>query len=226
MDCGLQLRRPVRASSKRILAAWLLVFLICFGAVAVASFAARDWLRYRADAVDYRVRAWVIAVDSPVLERAAGWLAAVSSTSAMAGIALFAAIWLWRRCRQAAAALILAPPTAAALHSAAKLLVARMRPPGGLDKESSSFPSGHTATATAVLVTLAFVLRRERLISRSVATLLGVFGPIIVALARVYRDVHWATDVAGGWVVGLIVAAFAMTLYAWLRREQAAERSR
>ena len=216
----------MRASSKRLLAAWLLLLLICFGAVTVASFVARVWLRYRADAIDYRVRSWVFAIDSPLLERAAGWLAAVSSTMAMAGVALFAAIWLWHRSGRAAAALILAPPAAAALHSMVKLVVARMRPPGGLDKDSSSFPSGHTSTATAVLITLAFVLRRERMISRSAAVALSVLGPIIVGLARVYRDVHWATDVLGGWAVGLLVATFSVTLYAWLQREQMTERDR
>lgn len=216
----------MRTSSKRLLAAWLLLLVTCFAAVTVASFLARVWLRYRADAIDYRVRSWVFAVDSPMLERTAGWLATVSSTAAMAGVALVAAIWLWHRSGRAAAALILAPPAAAVLHSVLKLVVARMRPPGGLDKESASFPSGHTATATAVLITLTFVLRRERMISRSAAAALSVLGPIIVGLARIYRDVHWATDVVGGWVVGLLVAMFSAALYAWLQREQLADRDR
>ncbi|MGI8547503.1 MAG: phosphatase PAP2 family protein [Gemmatimonadaceae bacterium] len=42
------------------------------------------------------------------------------------------------------------------------------------------------------------MLWRERLISRGLAISVGVAGPLLVGLSRVYLDVHWATDVLGG----------------------------
>ena len=210
---------PVRPSFKHLLAGWFVLLVIFFAAVPTATFAARGWLAHRALAVDYRVRSWVFTVDAPFLERAAGWLDTASSTTAMTGVTLLAAICLWPRFGRASLVLIVAPCAAAALHSAAKLAGGRMRPPGGFDNETFSFPSGHTATATAVLVTLAFVLRRERLVSRFVGAMIGLLGPLLVALARVYRDVHWATDVIGGWAVGLLAAALAAILYVSVKRE-------
>jgi undecaprenyl-diphosphatase len=40
----------------------------------------------------------------------------------------------------------------------------------------------------------------------------------LVGLTRLYLDVHWTTDVVGGWAVGLFVAAMCAALYEYLRR--------
>ena len=41
---------------------------------------------------------------------------------------------------------------------------------------------------------------------------------MIVGLTRLSLDVHWTTDVIGGWTVGLFVAAMSAALYEYLRR--------
>jgi undecaprenyl-diphosphatase len=67
-----------------------------------------------------------------------------------------------------------------------------------------SFPSGHAANSTIVLLTIAALLasNRTRVIERlyilAVASLLAVF----VGLSRIALGVHWATDVAAGWSLG------------------------
>jgi undecaprenyl-diphosphatase len=81
-----------------------------------------------------------------------------------------------------------------------------------------SFPSGHATTSAAVAVTLCYVLARERIISWRVAILVGGTVPLLVGLTRLYLDVHWTTDVIGGWAVGLFVAAMCASLYEYLRR--------
>jgi membrane-associated phospholipid phosphatase len=56
------------------------------------------------------------------------------------------------------------------------------------------------------------------MISWTTAILVGAGIPLFVGLSRVYLDVHWATDVIGGWAVGLFVAALSAALYEYLRR--------
>jgi undecaprenyl-diphosphatase len=76
-----------------------------------------------------------------------------------------------------------------------------------------AFPSGHATLAVAVCGTLAYVLWRERLLSGAAAIGAGIALPVVVGISRVYLDMHWATDVAGGWLAGLIVAAAAAAGY-------------
>ncbi|MFE7520533.1 phosphatase PAP2 family protein [Streptomyces halstedii] len=71
-----------------------------------------------------------------------------------------------------------------------------------------SFPSGHAMTATTsfailLLVLLPVVRRRLRPLCWAVAGL-SVLG---TGFTRVALGVHWFSDVAGGWVLGLAVVA-------------------
>jgi undecaprenyl-diphosphatase len=56
------------------------------------------------------------------------------------------------------------------------------------------------------------------MISWRTAIAIGGGIPLIVGLTRLYLDVHWTTDVIGGWTVGLFVAAMSAALYEYLRR--------
>jgi membrane-associated phospholipid phosphatase len=72
---------------------------------------------------------------------------------------------------------------------------------------TSSFPSGHTGAAVALYVGLAVVLlqltRRSahRAVTVAAATVLCVV-PVVVALSRVYRGMHFVTDVIAGALAG------------------------
>ena len=88
-----------------------------------------------------------------------------------------------------------------ALFLLASTIVDRMRPAiPHLDEAppTSSFPSGHTAAAIALACGLALGLARTRpghplrVLSWSVAVAL----PAVVLAARLYRGMHWPTDVA------------------------------
>jgi membrane-associated phospholipid phosphatase len=87
------------------------------------------------------------------------------------------------------------------------LLVDRPRPPvSHLDvaPPTSSFPSGHTAAAIALYGSWA-VLARERARSallRGVLLTLAVVVPVAVGLSRVYRGMHYPSDVLAGALLG------------------------
>lgn len=88
------------------------------------------------------------------------------------------------------------------------LLVDRHRPSvPRLDSAppTSSFPSGHTAAAVTLYGALAIVAWRAGRAGwlRMVATVLAVAMPVLVAASRLYRGMHYPTDVLAGALLGL-----------------------
>jgi undecaprenyl-diphosphatase len=77
-----------------------------------------------------------------------------------------------------------------------------------------SFPSGHTAQATAFFLALAFLATRclpQPAAGLTVAT--SVIAALIVAYSRVYLQVHYVSDVlAGAFVGGLAVLVVATAI--------------
>jgi undecaprenyl-diphosphatase len=171
---------------------------------------------------DNAVRAWFIAHRTPVVYRIAYIVTWAGSPLVMVVLALVAGIWFYRRRGHRKAGVIVAAPAVGGLVSGTvKRWYGRARPPGGLllNERTFSFPSGHATTSTAVVVTLCYVMAREKIISWPVAIIIGGSVPLLVGLTRLYLDVHWTTDVVGGWTVGLFIASMSAALYEYLRRD-------
>lgn len=80
-------------------------------------------------------------------------------------------------------------------------LVARVRPESSLaEKVATSFPSGHTAVAVTVAITLGLIFRRWWV------WLLGVVWVVWMVWARTYLSAHWLSDVLAGLLEGIAVA--------------------
>ena len=100
------------------------------------------------------------------------------------------------------------------------LLIDRKRPPvPKLDDSppTSSFPSGHTAAATAFYVGAAIIIawHTRHVWLRWLMIGLGVLVPLVVAFSRAYRGMHWATDLATSILLGsslLVVGTRALPL--------------
>lgn len=100
-------------------------------------------------------------------------------------------------------------------HHAVKLVYRRERPAVALSrgKTEAAFPSGHTADATAVVLTAAWLLVREGLLPAPVAVPLAVAIAVVTGISRVALGWHWGSDVVGGWLTGVSVAAACCLVY-------------
>lgn len=89
--------------------------------------------------------------------------------------------------------------------------VARPRPPDGLiDVPGYSYPSGHAAHSVFYVwlsTTIAVRLRPDMARKAALVTA-GILLAALVGLSRVYLNVHYLSDVFGGWALGALCFAF------------------
>jgi membrane-associated phospholipid phosphatase len=124
----------------------------------------------------------------------------------LAVLTVAVAAFVWRRWREPMLVAV-AVAGEVGIFLLVTLLVDRDRPPvRHLDEAppTSSFPSGHTAATIALWGALA-VLASERARSALVRGLfltLAVVLPLLVASSRLYRGMHFPSDVLGGMALG------------------------
>jgi undecaprenyl-diphosphatase len=118
----------------------------------------------------------------------------------------------------------------AAVSYALKFLYNRPRPsliaPEALPHDPS-FPSGHSAAAAVVYLTLGLLLARTlpRRALKGYVVALGVALALAVGLSRVYLGVHWPSDVLAGWTLGGVWALACWQAERVLQRYGLVERS-
>ena len=122
------------------------------------------------------------------------------------GLTILGAVLLAARRRWAEVAVLLAGMTliSVGFHEI-KAAVDRPRPDEGLvETTGSSFPSGHAAHSVLYLwAAVTIVLRLRPGMARKTAVVLsGLALTILVGLSRVYLNVHYLSDVSGGWALG------------------------
>src|SRR5262249_43444725 len=130
-----------------------------------------------------------------------------------------ALLLLWRR-KVEAVCLLLSAAGASLLGNFLKIIFARA-PPGAplvsnyLRHPTPSFPSGHVLgyVATYGFLFYAALMSLPRAWPRRL--LLALLGALVglVGLSRVYLGAHWASDVMGGYSLGLVWLALMIELY-------------
>jgi undecaprenyl-diphosphatase len=170
----------------------------------------RDWvLAHRPD--------WLTAVMRGVTYLGERSLLGVLVAAVLLGVLLTWLVWrrrypwpVWRDLFRCAALVLAAALASFVLVEGTKRLVARPRPPAATASDpggpaSFSFPSGHALSSAAVYGTLALLVGgrlprpwQRRLLAYG--TLVLVF---LIGVSRLYLNVHYLTDVLGGWAGGL-----------------------
>jgi len=169
-------------------------------------------------AYDPTVTADAVRLRTPVLTVLAEVVTMVGSEVAIGLLTLVVVAWLALRHRERVRALHFGVTMAvsAAVTLGVKHLVARGRPPAavvlGPVDTGYSFPSGHTLFSTVFFGLVAFLVA-DRLAGRRGGRAIAVAGWVVASLtvgaSRVYLGYHWFTDVAAGWVLGVLVLALA-----------------
>ena len=180
--------------------------LLVAGPRARHGFAPEQWLllgfRDRADPAQLIGPAWLAGAMRDIT--------ALGSTSVLVLVSLLALALLIAAGRHRAALLFAATAIGGlVVETAVKALVDRPRPdlvPHLVAIDTASFPSGHAMMSTVIFLGLALLVRdlgaRPALLPRTALVGVSVLL-VLVGLSRIALGVHWPSDVAAGWALGI-----------------------
>ena len=204
-----RVKRVVRPKLTWTLAGWLLLCAVMILVVSVlVGFGLKQLSTAGALPGDLAVERWLADQRTGTIDgmtKVGSSLANTQTAILVAAVAFFALrIWLGRFCESCVLVVSLGGELLIFLAVAA--LVQRPRPPvERLDAAppTSSFPSGHTAASVALFGFLAVMLWRyaDRRLGAVLALALALI-PFVVAASRMYRGMHYPTDVIAGALVG------------------------
>jgi membrane-associated phospholipid phosphatase len=124
------------------------------------------------------------------------------------------------RSRRAGAGAVLLTGTVAALLPSAfdRWIPQPPAPPGHRSRRKPVFPSGHAFGPASVALATAYVLAREDLARPALSMPTALAVPLATAGGRILEQKHWASDVLGGYLGGVTVAASCLIPYEAARR--------
>lgn len=169
---------------------------------------------------DLAVASWIHSTATPFGDRIFYVITNIGSPPAMVAIALVGVVVTFvKRHRLLAYAWAAAAAGGAAIDYVLKTTVHRSRPEYAaafLHGTSYSFPSGHAMGSLIGYGFLAYALVatvKRAAEHRRMVFALAILMTLLVGVSRVYLDVHYPSDVAGGWAAGFAWLAICITGY-------------
>jgi len=203
--------RTLSQASLKALRTWPALPSLLFAALLLG--VQQGWL----SSLDSGLLAWFHLIRNPFLDALALDLTRSASWPFMSLLVLAILVWAWLSGRDARSFLTAVAGTEA-LNLLTKWLVARPRPdlfPRLVHESDFGFPSGHTMASLALVLALAH-LAQDRPRMRRWILVLGLPWALLVGISRLYLQVHYPTDVLGGWLLTLAWLG-ALNLY-WCQR--------
>lgn len=166
--------------------------------------------------MDYAVREWMRSHHTDTGHRIFSLLTRFGDRVVLIPLALIAGWPLFRGHLSWVVLMLFVGLSSAELVSVLKQGFEILRPPIGLQHSRSfAFPSGHTTATATFAAVLGYLSLRERIAPIAYITG-GAVLTVIVAISRMYLDMHWASDVIGGILIGATFATGCCALYEWL----------
>ena len=200
---------PKPQSKQRVILVACLVFLAAFLFVTL--------LRADFHNSDIVVNQWIPTIQSAGLTFFAEGIALIFDTTSLVIFSLILAAGLFLKNYKAQGLLLLGAMGGDALIvSVTKTIDHIARPTNGILPDTGfSYPSGHAAGSIVFLGVLAFFALRHwhsKQLKLSVGLGMGVLVGV-VGFDRLYLNVHWLSDVVGGWLFGGFWVLFAVLVF-------------
>lgn len=172
--------------------------------------------------IDANVNYGVVSIQTSSFTLIARMIAYGFDTTALLAISIVIAAYLfYKNYKKHAVLLVGAMMGDAMVLTIVKMLVHSARPLNGIMLETGfSFPSGHV-TSTVVLFGLLTYFAWQHWKSSNAKILPSTFFiiiAIIVGFSRIYLNVHWLSDILGGYSLGVFWLTFSILVFQYLER--------
>ncbi|MET0910656.1 MAG: phosphatase PAP2 family protein [Ilumatobacteraceae bacterium] len=195
------------------------MFLACYAGLVAVWFAIGKIVvgSSSINSLDQRVADWFVEQRTADLDLASEWGSGLADTFVKIGVTALIAIAMWLAWKRWREPLMMVVPLVleASAFITVTYLIARPRPDDQLESSpvNSSFPSGHVAAAAAYSALVIIVFWHTRKVwARALVIVVSVAIPVVVALSRMYRGMHFLSDVIGGAALGVASVALSWWL--------------
>jgi undecaprenyl-diphosphatase len=181
-------------------------------------------VRNNLSSVDYSTNSWAASIQNDSFTVIAGDISTVFDTTLMLVFSLAIAALLFFRNFKKQSLLFLAAMGGEALFvSISKAILFSPRPTNELIAETgNSYPSGHVTSGLVFFGLLVYFAWISSNSSRRKVGLIVSYLAItsIISFDRIYLNVHWFTDVLGGYLLGTFWLTFLTVLFRyWIDRK-------
>lgn len=156
--------------------------------------------------IDNSISSSIPSIQNPFLTEIAKALDLVFDTSVIIVISLIIAACLFLTSKKDSLFFAVVMLANSAIVYFMKEIVVRARPENSLiASKDLSFPSGHTTTAIVFFGLLIYLAVKYRSKNLKINITFAVIMMIIIALSRIYLNVHWFSDILASIFLGLFV---------------------
>ena len=170
--------------------------------------------------VDENVKNWAASIQTDAFAGITNGISIAFDTNTLLVFSLVVAVVLFaKHYRRDSMLLLGAMAGDAVIVAVFKTVIMSPRPLNALIPETGySFPSGHVAGSVVFFGVLTYFVWKHWASVKVKTTTGGLYVAItaLVGFDRVYLNVHWFSDVVGGFLIGLFWLGFSIWIFAYL----------